>query len=635
MKYVLGLLLGSILCHWASAQTISDTVNLVAVTVYGINNSHYTSGSKSEKIDSGSIKSYGTSSLSDVLGSTTPIFIRSYGNSTLASVSFRGTGANHTSILWNGLNINQPTLGQSDLSLFPAFAIDQAEVHFGGGSPLFGSDAIGGTISLSDKKSRNLKQEGLEYLIETGSYGRQFYGSKFLLGNKRIQSKTVLYLSSLDNDFEFSNLTKQGFPQETQKNAALSYHGIIQNLYFNLNPNWLASFKTWYYESERGNQPNMPLNDNSSMYASQQDASLRLLTDFVYGGRKNETTQIKAAYLYDKLIYQLGSAIEEYYTYQYQLIADHERLWHRNFKSRVGVKTNRIAVDSDGFNFSPTEIRSDFYLSNTYQPNNNFRTSLNLRQVLMNRTWAPPSPSIGLDWTFLELPQSSFSINAQASRSYRLPTFNERYWPTGNPDILPEQGYSNEVGISYSLNQLAYLLNLEARAYNMLIDDWVVWQDGNGGTTPVNIKKVQSQGIEWSAKLSGQISSLKYSVLGNYSYSKSITKESRLSDDYIGKQLIYTPLQKANISTVLNYKNLSGNLNWIYTGYRYYSLSNEDDFLPSYQLVDLSLFKKIDLGDFNLEAGIKVYNLFDTQYQALRFYAMPGRNFRISINFNI
>ena len=56
----------------------------------------------------------------------------------LSTISFRGTGAGHTSVIWNGVNINQPTIGQTDFSLFPVFAFDDIRIFYGASSSIFG-----------------------------------------------------------------------------------------------------------------------------------------------------------------------------------------------------------------------------------------------------------------------------------------------------------------------------------------------------------------------------------------------------------------------------------------------------------------------------------------------------------------
>ena len=59
--------------------------------------------------------------------------------------------ANHTLIDWNGININSPMLGQSDLSLIPVGLIDDIQIYFGGASMPINNGGIGGTINLETK----------------------------------------------------------------------------------------------------------------------------------------------------------------------------------------------------------------------------------------------------------------------------------------------------------------------------------------------------------------------------------------------------------------------------------------------------------------------------------------------------
>ena len=68
-----------------------------------------------------------------------------------ATPSFRGTGAGHTQIVWNGININHPMLGQSDLSLIPAGLIDDIQIYYGGASMPLNSGGIGGIINLETR----------------------------------------------------------------------------------------------------------------------------------------------------------------------------------------------------------------------------------------------------------------------------------------------------------------------------------------------------------------------------------------------------------------------------------------------------------------------------------------------------
>ena len=101
-----------------------------------------------QKLDVEIIKQNITKSLADLLSENSSIFIKSYGQGSLATASIRGAGASHTKVLWNGISLNNPMLGQTDFSLIPVFFIDRAEILKGGSSLISVGGALGGGILL-------------------------------------------------------------------------------------------------------------------------------------------------------------------------------------------------------------------------------------------------------------------------------------------------------------------------------------------------------------------------------------------------------------------------------------------------------------------------------------------------------
>ncbi|NJL13466.1 MAG: TonB-dependent receptor plug domain-containing protein [Microscillaceae bacterium] len=61
----------------------------------------------------------GFRTLGQLLQALSSLYVREYGPQQLSSLSFRGTGSSHTAVLWQGININSPTLGMSDLGTLP------------------------------------------------------------------------------------------------------------------------------------------------------------------------------------------------------------------------------------------------------------------------------------------------------------------------------------------------------------------------------------------------------------------------------------------------------------------------------------------------------------------------------------
>ncbi len=84
----------------------------------------------------------------------------------------------HTAILWNGFNIQNAMLGQTDLSLLPAVFFDEVEIEYGGSSAVWGSGAVAGSIHLNNRAGfgRGLKTANI-------CWRRQFWQRNYILCN--------------------------------------------------------------------------------------------------------------------------------------------------------------------------------------------------------------------------------------------------------------------------------------------------------------------------------------------------------------------------------------------------------------------------------------------------------------------
>src|SRR5690606_6248406 len=89
-------------------------------------------------------------SFTDFLQKNTTIYFKENGYGMVSSPSFRGTTAQQTGVLWNGIKVNSALLGQADFNSTSFKNYDQIIVKPGGGSVLFGSGAMGGTIHLNN-----------------------------------------------------------------------------------------------------------------------------------------------------------------------------------------------------------------------------------------------------------------------------------------------------------------------------------------------------------------------------------------------------------------------------------------------------------------------------------------------------
>lgn len=96
-----------------------------------------------------------STNLSELLRFQSPVYIKENGRGAVSSPSFRGTTAQQTASVWNGININSAFLGQGDINNIALLGYDQIGIKAGGGSVIYGSGAIGGSIHLNNNLDFN------------------------------------------------------------------------------------------------------------------------------------------------------------------------------------------------------------------------------------------------------------------------------------------------------------------------------------------------------------------------------------------------------------------------------------------------------------------------------------------------
>src|SRR5688572_23985310 len=111
--------LGSILSNAQSnpdSATVLDEVVIERQRIEDLALGHF-----SLKLDSTTTSRAASGSAADLLRKFGYGHLRSYGQGGLSTLSLRGAGAGHSSVLWNGLPLQSPLNGQLDLSQVPAF----------------------------------------------------------------------------------------------------------------------------------------------------------------------------------------------------------------------------------------------------------------------------------------------------------------------------------------------------------------------------------------------------------------------------------------------------------------------------------------------------------------------------------
>jgi len=180
-----------------------------------------------------SLSKTGRLTLAEALSQSTSIFVKTYGGNGVANLALRGTGASHTNVYWNNLDIGSPGLGQTDFSTLPIDAFDRIQLQYGFASLSGGSGGLGGSIRLSNKPDFSGKTK-LSLSQMAGSFGQYQSTLHISAGGQRLRSQTELYYYTSKNNFSYPDITEKGWPEKKLQNSEYDQIGGYQNFYYRL-----------------------------------------------------------------------------------------------------------------------------------------------------------------------------------------------------------------------------------------------------------------------------------------------------------------------------------------------------------------------------------------------------------------
>jgi len=576
--------------------------------------------------DSSALSQLQHSNLSDYLLQNSAAFIKESGNGMLSTISIRGTASSHTTVSWNGLTINPLTMGQVDFSQLPLFFFDKVALHPGGESSLYGNGAIGGSIILGTEHDYKKSFHG-EIQQAVGSYDYTFSGIKLHGGTEKIQSKTMLMYNQCANDFTIKQASFSGISTQQQQNASFYRYGFLQDFAVKLSPKNELTFSAWHTYFYREIQPSIQNNLDTALFDNLSNKNTLLLAKFTRKSRINWESRL--AYIND---YQLN--IEDIIASQQLLVsADGSKNW-RKYSLKTGLSAQYIVPQVYSFNKDVREFRGDVYALSRWQPNATLKITCNLRQALVSDIAVPFTPSMGIDARILNLDNNSMHLRYNISRSYKVPTLNDRYWGgLDNRYLKPEDGFNNELGFNYEYDKKGYSLQTNLSLYFNRVKDWIMWMPRGDIWKPQNVDVVEAKGLDIHIKQLYNIQRLKLSLLLNYAFTQTFVIEgfSEMTP-FKGRQMPLLPEHTAIAFFQVDYNRFFVTVNANYIGQR--TTSNVFESMPAYVVFNSSAGYNLKLTDSQqIALSVKGNNLFGTIYQTVPYKAMPLQNWSASLHY--
>ncbi len=621
-------------------------------------------GMKESKIDSLAFMDKITGDLSALLQQNTTIYIKSHGRGALSTASFRGTAPTHTKVTWNGMPINSPMLGMVDFSTIPVFVLDGAGIEYGGASISSNGGALGGNINLYNAPDWN-NRFSARLLTGIGSYSTYNLMGQVNLGNQLIQSKTRFYHMYSENNYDIINTSLIGHPETQNENADYTKTGILQEIYLRFHNKWTGSAKMWYQDGNRAIPMVMSYEgaDSTSRGNKQADITLKSVAQVKYYGEKFET-EIRSGYDYQQLDYVMSIDVGGLGTQKPVNSGSDMRGWYNNATAKYTLSEKvlfQASADANYFNITSLDsanqtgydeqrMEYSFFAGAYFHPFDLLNFSAELRRDIIPNTSPPLIFNFGV--SLKPLKKTDLVWKSSFCQNFHSPSLNDLYWmPGGNPDLLPEEGYSFETGLHYVYHNHQNKFDVQLTGYYSDISNWILWLPSvKGYWEAMNLKQVLSKGIEVNTKYSIHVGELQFKAQANYAYTSTTNQGEPLNnlDASMGMQLPFIPKHSLNALVYAGYKNSFITFQHQYYGVRNLLSSNmatldddsgDESTVPFYRLYAVplqyaTLGHKQKVGDFMLTAEFKVNNLFNETYRSILNRFMPRRNYELLLTFN-
>ncbi|MEN0006454.1 MAG: TonB-dependent receptor, partial [Bacteroidota bacterium] len=289
-------------------------------------------------------------------------------------------------------------------------------------------------------------------------------------------------------------------------------------------------------------------------------------------------------------------------------------------------------ANTTAFEANPSQHRQGLVGTYRWHPiSSPLQIQLGARQDWQDGQRSPFLPELKIQWN-----QRTMRAFAHISRSFRWPTLNDRFWePGGNPNLLPEQGWSQEVGSKWYFQHKTWSYQMGFNAFARQSDNWIIWVPEGLFFSPQNVRTVNHWGISPSFSTSYSINSWRIQLKSNYHWLSAVNSQSNIPNDQSeGKQLIYVPTHQADAQLQLDYA--AWQLSYVHQWMgQIYTLGDHSQSIPAFQLAFLGLSKKWRFGQQQLHTYLQIRNIWNTDYEFVIQRPMPGRHCRVGVAYTL
>lgn len=661
MKYFAALaLLCSVALQAAASNEPTDTISgpvhhIQEVEVVSRHiDKNITSVTPTQSISADELQKIGISNFSDAVKKFAGANVRDYGGiGGMKTVSVRNLGAQHTAVSYDGITVSNTQAGQIDIGRFSLDNVKMLSLSIGQNDDImqtarhFASAGVLDIETLKPYFSDN-KDYSIRLKVRGGSFGLV---SPSLQYWQRLSQQLTMSVdgSYLRADGVYPFTLKNGMLKTTEKryNSDIKSWRGEANFYYTFNDSSELDTKFYYYYSQRG-LPGVVVLYNSD--ANERLWDENFFAQSSYKKKISDQWDLRAHLKYDHS-WNRYEDVNVKYTDNKQVDVDRQDEyygsatigWHpiNNFSMSlaqdlaINSLRNNINESPDPLRFSSlTALSAQLQLYRLLLSGNVVNTyiteSVNTGEKPDDRKRL--SPSFSLSYRLLK--DQALYIRTSFKSTFRVPTFNDLYYlRMGNTGLRPEKAREYGLGITWSMRPSKWMDNFSVTIdgyYNDVKDKIVafpstyIWKMANFG-------KVHIHGLD--ATMASGFSITK-DVSIDMALSYTLQKAIDLTDEssaYYKSQLPYTPENSGNLSIVVNNPLVNVGYSLMACGKRYSSVMNTDQYkLDSYCEHSITLSHEFRFKKYSLSLNGVIHNITNKQYEIIKYYPMPGRNWEIT-----
>jgi outer membrane cobalamin receptor len=566
--------------------------------------------------------------LGETMAQAQSLFIKEYGGlSGLKTVTLRGASEGQVLVLEDGFRLNNPQGGWVDFNLLPANSAEKIEVVRGGASAQYGSEAVGGVIHIRTLAPPERFTPSAEYTL--GSYGTN--AARFSIGQSfgKLAARASFNKLQTEGDYEIDASARL-------RNNAFTREDVYLRADFSFSPTTKLSV---FHKDIRGDREVAGSLAFPSPMATQVDDNR--LTGVSFIKQKGQWLDLNAQASVQRLMQEYANPDPFFPVASRHRVDGRELIVHN--RSRLAPFELLY-----GFELAHNEITSTDILNPTREQRSAFaQTEWRVASVQHDRlasftllpairvddysdAGAHASPKLGAVWKWER--RASVSLHASAGKSFRVPSMNDLFWPSGpfvagNPNLKPEEGQQYDAGVLLQLPSTFGNWRLGFDAFHYRLTNLISWiPDANFRFSPQNIARAKVTGFEpalqWHAPHDR--------VMLRVSYAKLEARDNGDDPATRDKKLLYRPEHKLDASATLQIGSANLGASYQLISERFARQDNSLA-LPGYRLT--SVFGNCDFAlaeGYRARIAAALNNLFNRRIQIIEGYPTPGREFRLT-----